>query len=149
MCPRIYSAMEAENERSPNTADLWSQKRHMVTLPGNPILQPLREVSKPGYYNANFFGNSDETGIEFFQGQDENFEEEGFSPMLLDLQRDENKLVRFEKLIKMLNSWSTTESRIAGSPEFISWPKLNGDDYVVDWRLIEVDPSRATNFRKM
>lgn len=137
----FYSAMEAENERSRVSEELWSQQRHLVVLPENSILQPLRKVAQPRYYNSTFAGSSDETDIKVFEGQDQNFEDEGLTPNLSKLRFEENKFVRFEKLIKMLNAWSTPESRIVGSPESLPRPKLQRGDYMVEWRLEEVGPS--------
>ena len=52
----------------------------------------------------------------------------------------ESNFIRFEKLIKMLNSWSTPESRIAGRPKVWPWGGFYGD-YTIEWRLEEVGPS--------
>lgn len=142
-CPHIHSAWNAEDEQPQIAAEFIRQQRHLVTLSKIAILRPLREVAKPGYYNAKFAGNSDEANIEFFDGQNDDFEEEGFAPNHSALRSVKNNFVRFEKLIKMLNSWSTPETRIAGRPEFWPWGQLYVDhgDYTVGWRLEEVCPT--------
>lgn len=132
------SSSNAENE------EYMRQRRHLLTLPESAIFQPLSENTEPGATNKIFAGDSDNTNVEFFEGQDLDFEEQGPAPTLDDLSSKQMKIVRFEKLIKMVNSWSTPESRIAGQIKFSLIPHDN-IARTIGWYLEEVSPSEITD----
>lgn len=145
--PYINAISRAENERSQFKEEFINHQRHYVTLPGDTILQPLRDVFRPGYYNTKLAEESDTSRIEFFEGQDEDFEEGGIWPDYMRLRTKQTPILRFEKLVKMLNSWSTYESRIVGRVEFSPYVySVWSDDYVIEWSLEEVGSSRTPIF---